>query len=244
MKTNRFTFAASVATAFLLGAFVLPALAGVRAERAAGEAWRAEGEGKERRGRHGHHGKGGPGGPLGALLPPQLGKAMFPFWKNENLSEGLNLSAEQVASLEESHRVMKEALDAGKGSAKETVKALLDEVKKEEPNLDSANGLVDELSADLAEKAKIVLGHVVTVKAILTDEQEATLKANAPEAVHGRMEDLRGMREEIREILTGGGSIDDVKALLVEREVPEELQEVIIQRVEEKIAEHMGGKAE
>lgn len=193
---------------------------------------------------HGHgRGPGGPGGPegpegLGGPGGPEgMRRAMMPFWEHEEITAKMNLTEEQTKALEESHAIAKEVVDANKDAVKEAGEALRAEMEKDTPDAATAKAL----SAKFAEKREIVgqavLEHVVHVKSILSADQEKQLRQGGRKFGREKMEELGELRGEIREILQSGGTIEDVKALLEEKDLPPHVQEMIVKRVEDRMAE-------
>lgn len=192
------------------------------------------------------HGPGGPGfgGPgLPGLDGPlaKAGKLAFPFWENDQIAEDLELTDEQIEALEESHEIMKEGLEASKGSMIDLGKQLKEEMEKDSPNAATVNDLLDQITAEGNEKARLLLGHVVVVKNVLTEEQEEALPDAAKAVFREHRDDLSELRRDIRETLRDGGTIDDVAAVIDSYELPEPLGDIAL-KMTERILEHRNNR--
>ncbi len=248
------TTVAAAAAAFIAGAFIVPVTAhGPESEEGLGKAPHHEVRGErapraERPGRsrglagfdfaprpprHSHE------GPEGAPAPPPPhgpdAKAMFPFWHNDSVAEKLGLSEEQVQGLEESWQLTRDALESTKGSLLEAGEAMREELEKDSPNLDTVYALSDATTAAASEKKKIVLGHMVTVKNILSAEQETTLKEGARRFLRERRGDAKDIRREVRQILEEDGTIEDVEALLTEKGIDGRVRDMVLERIEARL---------
>jgi hypothetical protein len=185
---------------------------------------------------HGARGPKGPGAPEGPLAGagPLARLVETPFWTDEKLSAGLNLTADQIAALEASRAATIAALD--EAPATEPA-AIAQELRQESPDLDKVLALHDAAHAARAARMRAALSHFVAVKTILTNEQEQKLLENFrgaarerfPEA-SGRIDDIRGT---VRQILQDGGTTEDVRAALKDEGVREQMIERIIKRLEE-----------
>jgi len=200
------------------------------------------------------------GGPdfLGAPFRP-FALYLKPFWDNERIAEALELSEDQIASLEESGEITQEALESTEGSILQALAALKEELEKDNPDLSTTLSLSDEVTAALDEKSENVLGHVVTVKTVLTVEQEEKLKEIVRQRIRGEVrrggrgvprrggsptpggpggpdiEEFRNLMDEVRTTLQEGGTLDDVRALLEANDVPPKRVERIVKGIERRI---------
>ncbi|CAN5288016.1 hypothetical protein BH09SUM1_BH09SUM1_30660 [soil metagenome] len=225
---NKTVTAALVAAAFLAGAFAMPVIAEKVAHGGADHGWRGAPA----------HGQHGPGGPL--LDPrgmPNPEAALAPFWEKADLAAELKLSDSQIASLKESRDLTMTELDKTPGSVRTKADALRQELQKDNPDLTSIDKLLDDVTTDANAKAHLILAHIVTVKTILTPDQEAVLKAHVKEKIGelpGKVDELRG---EIREVIEKGGNMEDVKAMLTEKGIPELRQQLILKMVQHRLDE-------
>ncbi len=179
----------------------------------------------------------GPGGPGGGPLEGAIGHAMrslHPFWDDDNLTTDLNLSVEQIASLEESHELTKTKLEETEGSVRDAGETLREEMQKDSPDIAVVNGLVDTLTEATNEKAKIVLGHAVVVKNVLTAEQEETLKKNARHGGPESAGELRQLLQEVRGIVHNGGTLDDVKQAIDDSDLSDPMKDRAIKMAEDR----------
>lgn len=175
----------------------------------------------------------------------QLFRMMTPFWQRDAIAEKLQLTEEQLAGLEESHAVAREELQATRGSVRDAMEAVKEELEKDNPDLDTVYELQEAVNAELDGKAKTILGHVVTVKTILTAEQEETLRElrdqvrprgpRGPGAFGGPGvpgSDSGNIQNEIRELIQNGATYEEVEEYLATAEVPEGMVDRILSRVE------------
>lgn len=221
------TLALLAAATLAAGAFALPVFAkapkgqdGAPAAECA-EAPRArQGHGK-RQGHFGHP-------------PNPEHKALFPFWENERVSKELGLTSEQTAALAESHELLRGQLESSQDSIKAAREALRAEMEKDNPDLQTVYKLSDAVAEAQNARKRLVLGHAVTVKNVLTAEQEQTLRDNAPGHARRRMGELSQMREEIRESLRSGGNREDVRAILSEHDVKGPMRDRLMDRLERR----------
>lgn len=256
---KRTTIALILGTLTFAGLLSLPVLAKARQGGRGGPeaAWMADGPREERGGFFGggaHRGPGGPegmggfgpggpgghGGPAAGLLGqlgPKVAAAMFPFWEHEEITEDLDLTPEQVKALQESHDLMHDTLDGGKGSVRKLGRELKAELEKDNPDLAAVKKINEQLTADIASKSGAVLAHVVTVKTILTEEQETQLRKSGREFARERAPQLGALREEIRETIRQGGTLADVEAIVNDSDLPEKAKERILEGVKERLEE-------
>lgn len=179
-------------------------------------------------GPHGHRGQDG----------PNHRKLLFPFWEKEEVAQELQLTDEQVAALSESLDILKSELEATEGSVMDAHKALREAMQVDSPDLNTIYELHDAAAEAKAEKGKIFLAHAVTVKNVLTEDQEETLKELRPRRPGREMfRNVMTLRGDIKDTIRDGGDIEDVEALLEERQIPEGIQDRILNRVEERLAE-------
>lgn len=192
----------------------------------------------------GPQGPGGWDGPGGFQVPGFEAAAalMIPFWQNEGVVEKLALSESQITALSESHALAKEKLQESEGSIREAGKALREEMGRDNPDFAAASALLDRLTEATNEKGKIVLGHAVVVKNVLTSEQEEALKGHARGAREEHGPEARRLMEEAREIIQGGGSLEDVIALIEGSELPDPAKDRLIKMAEERAAKGPGRK--
>lgn len=191
------------------------------------------------RGPQGPGGPGGPGGFGGPGIDGALARAtalMIPFWENDDVVEKLGLTDSQIQSLAESHSVTKESLEAGEGSVREAAEALREEMERDNPDLTTVNDLVDTVTEASNEKSKLILGHAVVVKNVLTEEQEELLKDHARGAREEHGPEARRLMQEAREIVQGGGTLDDVIALIEGSELPDNAKDRLIKMAEQRAA--------
>ncbi|MCC6545713.1 hypothetical protein IT570_00985 [Candidatus Sumerlaeota bacterium] len=215
----------------LAGAIALPVLGaagkGLR-ERAQEDhpalaAWRAKARGGDDEGRRHENPPPPPGtlalgGRVGPLLEngPFAGalKALFPFWQDADIATKLGLTSQQVSQLEESWTLAKSELESGKGDLRDIGKELREELQKDNPDLATVDGLADQFTNDLNAKGKAVLGHAVTVKTVLTAEQEEQVKELVKKALADKREAMEDLREDIRESFENGGKMEDAEAII------------------------------
>ncbi|MEO8378019.1 MAG: hypothetical protein ABI579_10140, partial [Candidatus Sumerlaeota bacterium] len=238
----------------LAGALALPVLGaagkGLRdhadANHPALAAWRAKARGGDgdRPGNQppppGGIGFEGPAGQMFQNGPlAQAVKAMFPFWQDETIAAKLNLTADQIKQLDESWTIAKSELESGEGSAREIGDSLRDELKKDNPDLATVDGIADKFTSDLNAKGKAILGHAVTVKTVLTAEQEELLKDTVHETLEGKREAMEDLREQIRESFQNGGKMEDAEAIIDSSDLGEPYQ-TIAKNMLHHVAEHRG----
>ncbi|MDK2970331.1 MAG: hypothetical protein PWP23_86 [Candidatus Sumerlaeota bacterium] len=123
-------------------------------------------------------GEAGRGGPGARQHPPF---ALNKFWEKEEIVTALALTEDQVANLADSHALTVESLEASKGAIKDAHEALRAVLEVDDPVLADVNAAIDEITAAMNEKMKIVNSHRVVVKTVLTAEQEELLKEYAKE---------------------------------------------------------------
>jgi Spy/CpxP family protein refolding chaperone len=271
MSLKHVAIGSTIAAALLAGALTIP----THAQPARGNAersWRAEnpqspskpeargrgqrGERPERPSRPdappaGHHAGPGPAGIPGL---PDAGFVLRPFWENERLAEKLALTDSQRDALLESRNLAIEGLKASDGSIRTAAEALRAELEKDNPDLDTATALYKGVVTAVEEKGRLILGHAVTVKTILTPEQEEVLREARPSGPgrpgegrgpwaggpgrgegNGPIAEMEGLRDDIREILQNSGTLDDVQALLTERGIPAPAQKRILEQVRKRL---------
>ncbi len=153
------------------------------------------------------------------------------FWKDAKVVEKLALTADQIAALDESLTLTKAALEDTSGSIRSAASALREELKKDAPTLETVYTLQDGLSYATNEKAKIVLSHVVTVKTVLTAEQEEALKKIRRNRALGAAKVLSDLRADIREVIKADGSLEDVQDILESSGLPQDIKDGILARV-------------
>lgn len=249
------TLTAAFAGGLLLGALTLPALGQVREQRARHASgpeeasWFAPGPGGPGGGPGAHpHRPGRQGGPEGAGGPgfdgplARMARVMIPFWQNEELAAELNLDQSQVDQLEKSHAATKEGLEATDGSIEEAGKALKAAMEQDNPDAAAVNAAVDRLTQAMNEKAKIILGHGVVVKTVLTEEQEAALKEAGPKYGREHAEKFRGVVDEIRDTVANGGTLDDVKAIIEQSDLPPGAKKLGVRMAERRWQQATGKK--
>ena len=235
-------------TLILAGSLAItPLFAAPGGGKGPGAAWRAEkspssGAGAVNRpGRPGA--EGNPGGPLSAIFPGAQ-QLMAPFWENERLAGELNLTEEQVAQLTAARAAAQEALVGSRETVAENRTALMEELGKDSPNLDAVLALHAELGADRELVTQVLLSHVVTVKNILTADQEQVVQRAMRNARPGGFggpgapggPGLQLHTETIREMLQSGGTIEDVRAYLTEEGVPAERIDQVVERIQQSAA--------
>ncbi len=231
-------------------------------DRGPGNQWRPErpffGDGPEGKPGFGPHRPGGPGGPdapgapvapggpggpgFGSPLDGAMRKAqgiMMPFWENEDVADELGLTADQVDALATSHALTKEQLDATDGSIRDAAEALRDAMEVDNPEISEVNEAIDEVTAATNEKAKIVLGHAVVVKNVLTVEQLEELPGLMRDQGREIRELMRELMQDIRETVKNGGTYDDVVVLIETSELPDHAKERAL-----KIAERLKDRLE
>lgn len=180
-------------------------------------------------------GPGGPGGPGGPLA--DAARIMFPFWEDADVVAAINLTDEQIAALKTSQDLAKEELDSTKGSIEDAGKAIHEEMQKDNPDLATVTTLTDNMTKAINEKTKVVLGHAVTVKTVLTAEQEEGLKDAVRDSIEKRRDSFGDLRSQIRETLQNGGTIDDVKALVEDADLGppyDHIAKSLIERAEKR----------
>lgn len=147
--------------------------------------------------------------PLGGAL-----KALFPFWQDAEIASQLGLTDTQVSQLEESWKLVKAELESSEGNLREIGEDLREELQKDSPDLNTVNGFADQFTNDLNAKGKAILGHAVTVKTVLTAEQEEQVKGLIRKALESKREALGDLRDEIRESFQNGGTMEDAEAII------------------------------
>ncbi len=187
---------------------------------------------------HGQRPGHGPGPGMNAgfgMMAPsarKLGAVMFPFWENDEIADELELSEDQIDAMAESHALLTEQLEDTQGSIADAGGALKEEMEKDSPDASTVNELIDELTEATNEKSRIILGHAVVVKNVLTEEQEDELPGVSRELMREFRGDLRDLRQEIRQTLVEGGTLDDVAAVIDSYELPEPLGEIVYNMTE------------
>ncbi|MGF1571766.1 MAG: Spy/CpxP family protein refolding chaperone [Sumerlaeia bacterium] len=128
--------------------------------------------------------------------PPHEMKDLIAFWNYEGAAEKLGLDESQISQLNESLENAKLILDAERESLKTAMDALRAEMDQDTPNLDAVYAAMDEVADHKLTLAKAAAAHRVTVKTILTPEQEAQLKEQRREhlrqAIKQRVEERFG----------------------------------------------------
>lgn len=162
---------------------------------------------------------------------PPIKRPLAAFWKEAKIVEKLALTAVQIAALDESLTLTKAALEDTSGSIRTAAVAMREELKKDAPALETVYTLQDGLSAAVNEKAKIVLSHVVTVKTVLTVEQEEALKKIRRNRALGAAQVLSDLRSDIREVIKADGSMEDVQDILASSGLPQDIKDGILSRV-------------
>lgn len=217
-----------------------------------GDFMRGEFDG-EARGKRGAEGRRGhrPGGPdqMGERLGQDF---LIPFWTNKEVAEDLTLTEDQINTLTISLEATLNGLEASKGSVKDAHKNLRAALDTDNPDLNQVNALADEIANAANEKHKLILGHMVTVKTVLSQEQETALKEARKERFKksfkrggkskggSEMSKFGDLRGEIRDIIRDGGDVEDVEALLLEKGVPEEAMTRIIDNLRDRLANRPG----
>jgi hypothetical protein len=172
------------------------------------------------------NGPGGPGGPGG----PDL---MRPFWNNEDLVAAAGITEDQIALLEASHAEARAALESAQGSVRTAHQAVREAMDVDAPNLDSVYAAIDGVAAAEANIKKIVAGHGVTVKTVLTEDQEAALRDYRQDRVPAAMQEARAAMEEFRALvkdLRADGSLSDADMATIDeaiKDLPQGLQQRI-----------------
>ena len=141
-------------------------------------------------------GLGGPGGPGG----PDL---MRPFWNNEDLVAAAGITEDQIALLEASHAEARAALEAAQGTVRTARQAVREAMDVDAPNLDAVYAAIDGVAAAEANIKKIVAGHGVTVKTVLTEEQEQVLRDFRHDQLPEVMTQARAELKEFRDLVKG-----------------------------------------
>lgn len=158
----------------------------------------AKGEGRGERYAEGRPGPGHEGKrpPFGGPEQERMMKDLIPFWTNETIVTKLSLDEQQIDLLQESLDAAKETLDAERDSLKAAMDNLRDAMEQDSPDLDAVYAAMDEVSLHKTTIAKAAAAHRVTVKNILTAEQEDLLKEQRRELIKGqireRLEDRFG----------------------------------------------------
>lgn len=194
-----------------------------KGQRAEGRAGRPDGP------RFGGPGHEGPGG--------HFAKQMIRFWENDRISGELNLTEEQVKLLDETHTRTHDAMEALRTDADKHREAVREEMDKDKPSLDKVNELAEQAGKFHEQRLKLMLGHRVAVKNILSAEQIEKLDEARKEFGRERgPKAFKEMRERFRAI----ESPEELEAALDQRGVPDERRERIRQ-MWERMRNNQGG---
>lgn len=179
--------------------------------------------------------------------PFQPGPRLMKFWTNQDVVAAIDLTDEQVALLDESWDLTHSTLEELREPTRAAHEALGAEMDKDNPDLDTVNGLVDEAASlrSLATKARV--GHRVVVKTTLTAEQEAGLGEALRDVAGERRSEFRSTMQEVmetvREFMADGELTADERAIIAEliSDMPEQVQERILARLEGERPQGPGG---
>jgi len=181
---------------------------------------------------------GGPGqGPGGGQREGDELRHLTRFWDDSELVEAIGLSEGQIDALEASFVETELALEAVEGSVRDAHEAIKDTIEVDSPDVGEVNAAIDSATAARNELMKILLGHRVVVKNVLTAEQEDALREyrrdHLRERIAGVREHMEGFRGVIRGLLEDGSlSAEDwetINALL------ENLDPEVADRIRERI---------
>lgn len=186
----------------------------------------------------------GPAGPRPGMgiHRPMPGPHLVRFWDNEELVVELGLTEGQIAQLEASYQTAKEVLQAAAGSLEEAHQALRAALDVDSPDAEAVNAAIDNVTDAHNERMRIVIGHRVVVKNVLTAEQEEALRNFRVERRPGPVSDqdrdrLHIFQGLVRQLAADGELSEEDWALINEKiaGLPEEEQA----RIRERIQNHM-----
>jgi len=177
-----------------------------------------------------------PRGPMGDLM--QMHRELVPFWEDEELVEAIGLTDGQIDLLEENLAATEAALEGLEGTVRDAYRALHETVKVDSPDIDDVNTAIDEATAARNELMKVLIGHRVVVKNVLTADQEEALREYRRERIRERLPEvlaaLQELRSTVRELLSDGelseSDWEQINALL--EDAPERAQDRIRDRIE------------
>ncbi len=152
-----------------------------------------------RRGQGGFGGRGGghhgPAGMLGQL------RDQGRFWDKPELAEAIELTEDQIEALEASYTEAQLSFEAIEGSVRDGYKTLRETIETDEPDIVEVNEAIDAATDAQNEAMKILLGHRVVVKNVLTADQEEALREYRRDNFRERFQEIRERMGEFRGVL-------------------------------------------